>query len=404
MDTDSLPSAPVFVAFLLLFSYLSLVQHSWASGSASARNGKPPQWVGTALTWLKNACVIAAALSGLALVHSTGTVSWWPASFLALGLLIFLGATDQAVASVAQRYPRRSSAWWLPLWRLSPGPGETTSTGAGGLFGDGLQEEHPGARPLDPDEQLITEDELISLDQRDRDMLRSILRLDVATAREIMVPRLDMVTVDADATVVEVADLMIHGGHSRLPVYEETIDRILGIVHSREVMAALARPDPATTLRSLVRPAYIIPETKRLDDLLEELQDRGVHMAVVVDEYGGTEGLVTMEDVLEEIVGEIEDEFSRTREAQVVHLPDGAALVDAGMATEDVEELFATRIGTTDVDTVGGYVYQALGKIPQFGDVVTTDHLRIEVVSILGRRLRKLRIKRIDADGSDGGA
>jgi CBS domain containing-hemolysin-like protein len=318
-------------------------------------------------------------------------------------LLIFLGAADQALASVAQRYPRRSGAWWLPLWRLSPGPAETKkAAGAGGLFGDGLQEEHPGARPPDPDEQLITEDELISLDQRDRDMLRSILRLDVATAREIMVPRLDMVTVDADATVVEVADLMIHGGHSRLPVYEETIDRILGIVHSREVMAALAHPDPETTLRSLVRPPYVIPETKRLDDLLEELQDRGVHMAVVVDEYGGTEGLVTMEDVLEEIVGEIEDEFSRTREAQVVHLSDGTALVDAGMAIEDVEELFATRIGTADVDTVGGYVYQALGKIPQFGDVVTTDHLRIEVVSILGRRLRKLRIKRIDADGSDG--
>jgi CBS domain containing-hemolysin-like protein len=358
--------------------------------------------VGTALTWLKNACVIAAALSGLALVHSTGTVSWWPASFLALGLLIFLGAADQAVASVAQRYPRRSSAWWLSLWQLSPGPAETKATGAGDHFGDGLQEEHPGARPPAPDEQLITEEELISLDQRDRDMFRSILRLDVATAREIMVPRLDMVTVDADATVVEVADLMIRGGHSRLPVYEETIDRILGIVHSREVMAALARPNPETTLRSLVRPPYIIPETKRLDDLLEELQDRGVHMAVVVDEYGGTEGLVTMEDVLEEIVGEIEDEFSRTREAQVVHLSDGAVLVDAGMAIEDVEELFATRIGTADVDTVGGYVYQALGKIPQFGDVVTTDHLRIEVVSILGRRLRKLRIKRIDPDGLDG--
>ncbi len=402
MDTDSLPSAPVFVAFLLLFSFLSLVQHSWAFGSTSARIGKPRQWVGTAFAWLKNACVIAVALSGLALVQSTGTESWWPASFLALGLLIILGVADQAVAAVAQRYFRKSSAWWLPLWRISPGPAETKAAGASGPSGDGLPEEHSGARPPDTDEQLITEDELISLDQRDRDMLRSILRLDVATAREIMVPRLDMVTVDADATVVEVADLMIHGGHSRLPVYEETIDRILGIVHSQEVMAVLAHPNPETTLRSLVRPPYIIPETKRLDELLEELQDRGVHMAVVVDEYGGTEGLVTMEDVLEEIVGEIEDEFSRTREAQVVHLPDGTALVDAGMAIEDVEELFATRIGTADVDTVGGYVFQTLGKIPQFGDVVITDHLRIEVVSILGRRLRKLRIKRIDADGPGG--
>ena len=144
-----------------------------------------------------------------------------------------------------------------------------------------------------------------------------------------------------------------------------------------------------------------IPETKRIDDLLEELQDKGVQMAVVVDEYGGTEGLVTMEDVLEEIVGEIEDEFSRTREARVIRLPDGAVQVDAGVTTENVEEMFGTHIDSTDVDTLGGYVYHSLGKIPQLGDVVVTDHLRIEVVSILGRRLRKLRIQRIDNNESD---
>ena len=124
-------------------------------------------------------------------------------------------------------------------------------------------------------------------------------------------------------------------------------------------------------------------------------------MAIVVDEYGGTDGLVTMEDVLEEIVGEIEDEFSRTRESLVVRLPDGAALVDAGITTENVEQMFGARIDATDVDTVGGFVYQSLGKSPQVGDVVVTDHLRIEVISILGRRLRKLRIDRIDANGSE---
>ena len=124
-------------------------------------------------------------------------------------------------------------------------------------------------------------------------------------------------------------------------------------------------------------------------------------MAIVVDEYGGTEGIVTMEDVLEEIVGEIEDEFSRSRESLVVQLSDGAVLVDAGVPTDTVEEMFNTRIDSTEVDTVGGYVYHSLGKIPQVGDVVVTDHLRIEVVSILGRRLRRLRIKRIDDDGSD---
>ena len=155
------------------------------------------------------------------------------------------------------------------------------------------------------------------------------------------------------------------------------------------------------SIRDLIRPAFIIPETKRLDELLEELQDKGVQMAIIVDEYGGTEGLVTMEDVLEEIVGEIEDEFSRTRESLVVRLPDGGAMVDAGITTENVEQMFGAKIDTTDVDTVGGLVYHSLGKIPQVGDVVVTGHLRIEVISVLGRRLRKLRINRVDANGSE---
>ena len=149
-------------------------------------------------------------------------------------------------------------------------------------------------------------------------------------------------------------------------------------------------------MRTLVREAFIIPETKRVDDLLEELQERRTQIAIVVDEYGGTEGLVTMEDLLEEIVGEIEDEFSRSRDAQVIYQADGTVLVDAGVTTEDVEELFGVTIGTTEVDTVGGYVYHSLGRIPQQGDIVVTDRLHIEVVSMLGRRLRKLRIHRID--------
>ena len=152
-------------------------------------------------------------------------------------------------------------------------------------------------------EPAITEADLVSLDHRDREMLRSILRLDVTTAREIMVPRLDMLAVAADDSLVQVSKLMINSGHSRLPVYEDTTDNILGIIHSRDVMEAIAGGDITADIRDLVREAFIIPETKRIDDLLEELQVRCVQMALVVDEYGGTEGLVTMEDVLEEIVG-----------------------------------------------------------------------------------------------------
>ena len=402
LDTDSLPSAPVFAAFLFLFAYLSLAHHAGALSDTSPLLSKRTRWTQSIIAWLKHACVIAAALSGLALVHSTDTFGWWPASFLALGLLVFLVAVDRTAGWAVVRQSRSTDGWSKALGWLVPGALDRTPSAVGnGEGGDNGGINLPGDAFPDRVEPAITAADLVSLDQRDREMLRSILRLDVTTAREIMVPRLDMLTVEEDANLAHVSELMVQGGHNRLPVYEDTIDNILGIIHSRDVMAAMANQDPQSSLRELVRPAFIIPETKRIDDLLEELQYKGVQMAVVVDEYGGTEGLVTMEDVLEEIVGEIEDEFSRTRDAQVVRLPDGAVLVDAGLTTENVEELFGTRIDNTDVDTVGGYVYHSLGKIPQLGDVVVTDHLHIEVVSILGRRLRKLRIQLIESNGSD---
>ena len=214
-----------------------------------------------------------------------------------------------------------------------------------------------------------------------------------------MVPRLDMAAVEADAPLSIVAETLVTRGQSRLPVYEDTVDKILGIIHARDVLASLAASTDSNsedTLRTLLRDAFIIPETKRVDDLLEELQERQTQIAIVVDEYGGTEGLVTMEDVLEEIVGEIEDEFSRSRDAQVIHQPGGKVLVDAGVTTEMVEELLGVAIDTTEVDTVGGYVYHSLGVIPQDVVIVENDELHIEVVSMLGRRLRKLRIHRTD--------
>ena len=401
MDTDGLPSALVFAASLLLFGYFCLAQHSVSTPSGAFRNGMLLERAGYLLRWLKYASIIAIALSGLALSHSLGASGWWPVSLLALGLLAALVVIERATVLAALRYPARVQLICLPLFRaISVGLERGTATGGDAKVRNGGAGNSRSEEDVNRDQPVITEAELVSLDQRDREMLRSILRLDVTTAREIMVPRLDMISVDLNSSLVQVAEQIVQGGHSRIPVYEESIDHITGIVHYREVLAALATPKPNQSLRDLLIAAFFIPETKRLDDLLEEMQDKGIQMAIVVDEYGGTEGLVTMEDLLEEIVGEIEDEFSRTRESEVVRLPDGGVLVDAGVSTEDIEELFATTIDSTDVDTVGGYVYRSLGKIPGPGDVVETDHLRIEVVSILGRRLRKLRIHRIDVDAS----
>jgi len=316
---------------------------------------------------------------------------------MAVGLLAGLFLIDRASNSLIKRFPGLSRPWYRVIASNGRGVGRS-ALGADGQASNGNSDHLNGNWAAELAEPAITEEELTSLDDRDREMLRSIIRLDATTVKEVMVPRLDMDAVEADSPLQAVAETMVSRGHSRLPVYEETLDKILGIVHARDLIAALVSSKPKSSLRNMIRPAFLIPETKRIDDLLEELQERRTQIAIVVDEYGGTEGLVTMEDVLEEIVGEIEDEFSRSRDAQVMLQPDGTVLVDAGVTTEHVEEIFGTQLDSTEVDTVGGYVYHSLGRIPQTGDIVETDHLHIEVISMLGRRLRKLRIHRIDGE------
>jgi len=245
---------------------------------------------------------------------------------------------------------------------------------------------------LEFSDSILTKDEVVNLDEKDREMLRSIVRLDVSTAREIMVPRLDMVAVKITAGMDEVVELFLKSGHSRLPVYEDTIDHVTGVVHARDILGILADQNRKFLLPDFMRPAFFIPESKRLDGLLQEMQEKSLQFAIVVDEYGGTEGLVSMEDLLEEIVGELEDEFS-SNDKPVTQFSDGSAIIDAGVTTEDVEDLFKIDLNDSDVDTIGGYVYRTLGRIPTVGDVVASDELDIEVISVLGRRLRKLRVK-----------
>jgi CBS domain containing-hemolysin-like protein len=395
LDTDYLPQTIILIAFAIFFSYLSFVRLGGPAGQ-TGRDEISSAFSEPLLFWLKAACFFAVILSGVALIQSVATTNWWFISLMSIGLLAGLFCIDRLAFYLTKRRPELARPWF----------GVKSINGSLGLNGSATNGNGNGRHTsstlvLEDEEPAITDEELTSLDDRDREMLRSIIRLDVTTVREVMVPRLDMAVVEAESPLSVVAETMVSRGHSRLPVYEETIDKILGIIHARDVLASLASGASDDTLRVLVRPAFIIPETKRVDDLLEELQERRTQIAIVVDEYGGTEGLVTMEDLLEEIVGEIEDEFSRSRDAQVIHEADGMVLVDAGVTTENVEEIFGASIETTEVDTVGGYVYHSLGRIPQAGDVVKTDRLHIEVVSMLGRRLRKLRIHLIDEEATE---
>ncbi|MCL6643694.1 MAG: hemolysin family protein [Dehalococcoidia bacterium] len=231
------------------------------------------------------------------------------------------------------------------------------------------------------------------VEEQERRMIRGVIALEDKTAREIMVPRIDVAAVDITATVGEVAAVVTERGFSRVPVYRESIDDIVGIVYAKDLLRAMADGGKDRPIRELVREAYFIPESKRLDELLTEMQARRTHMAIVVDEYGGTAGIVTIEDLLEEIVGEIEDEYDVARPAVEVISP-GEVVLDASTSTDALRELFGVEVESEDFDTIGGFLIHHLGRLPAVGDEVEVDGLTLRVLSMSGRRVRRLRISR----------
>jgi CBS domain containing-hemolysin-like protein len=223
-------------------------------------------------------------------------------------------------------------------------------------------------------------------------MIKRIAGMVDRPVREIMRPRIDMVAVESDGTVDDVLGLVMGRGFSRIPLFEETADNIIGIVYAKDLLRCLAegRKPP---LREIARPPYFVPDGKHIDELLAELRENKVHMAIVVDEYGGTAGLVTIEDVLEEIVGEIQDEYDR-EEAEVQRLTDTEAILDARVSIDALNELFGLEIEGEDFDSVGGFVYHQLGRMPAPGDEVRADGVTLRVLSTLGQRIKKVRVAR----------
>lgn len=224
-------------------------------------------------------------------------------------------------------------------------------------------------------------------------MIRGIIALEDKTAREIMVPRIDMAVADVESSVGDVAAIVTERGFSRIPVYRENIDDIVGIVYAKDLLRALGNGGKDRPLTDLLREPFFIPESKRLDELLTEMQARRVHMAIVVDEYGGTAGLVTIEDLLEEIVGEIEDEYDVARPSMEV-ISEDEVVLDAGTSTDVLKDLFGYEVESEDFDTVGGFLIHQLGRLPAVGDEVEADGLTLRVLSMAGRRVRRLRVAR----------
>ena len=256
-----------------------------------------------------------------------------------------------------------------------------------------------------PQPGVVTEDQIRALietgqaqgvlERKEQEMISSIFEMGDKTVDDVMVPRTDIVGLDVTTTAQELLDRITTVGHSRIPVYEGSADNIIGILYVKDVFRRIARGDRQLELRQFLRPAVFVPETKKVDELLREMQKGKVHIAIVVDEYGGTAGLVTIEDLVEEIVGEIRDEYDVEHEL-VLPVSENEALMDARIPFEDVRETFGLEVRPTEAyETLGGFVTAQLGRFPRQGESFEAAGARFVVETIDGKRIRRVRVTRL---------
>jgi CBS domain containing-hemolysin-like protein len=330
----------------------------------------------------------AVALAVLATAHVGGDAGTTALS-AALAVLLALG-----VQSLARLYAQRN------LERL-----------AKPLLGDAVaflplveaRDESPESESREETvEQMVDASEKAGLIESDeREMIAGILHLDRTLTREIMVPRIDVIAVEIETPLRDALQVVIAGAHSRVPVYKESIDHIVGLLYAKDLLKTLRDCPTDLPLRALLRPAHFVPESKRLDELLEELQRTKVHMVIVVDEYGGTAGIVTIEDVLEEIVGEIQDEYDTGEEPLSERIGENEWIFNAQIALDEVNKTLALDLAN-ESDTLGGLVYQHLEKMPKVGDQVRVGNTAITVLHVIGRRIKKIRVvKLVESESND---
>jgi CBS domain containing-hemolysin-like protein len=370
-----------------------LLENGRRGAAALSRVVEEPGPTLSVATFLRVLSESGAAVA-VTLVATGLTPVWWHAGLAAAGVmtaLLFalvgvgprtLGRQHAAsVGLVAAPVIAALARVLGPLARLLVIVGNMLTPGPG--YRDGPFASEAELRDL---VDIAEESELIEPDERE--MIHSVFELGDTIAREVMVPRTDLVSVDAGTTLHRAMSLFLRSGFSRVPVIGEGLDDVLGIVYVKDVARRLhVHPESARSqvVDEVMRPAHFVPDSKPVDDLLREMQRTSAHVAVVVDEYGGTAGLVTLEDIVEEVVGEISDEFD-AEEPDVEPLEDGVYRVPARMHIEDVGDLFGLDVEDEDVDTVGGLLAKSLGRVPIAGARGTFDGLELMADRFEGRR------------------
>lgn len=241
-----------------------------------------------------------------------------------------------------------------------------------------------------------SEQEEGGLERGERQMIYSIFQFGDTLAREIMVPRMDILAFEVSTSLTQAAKKFTQSGLSRVPVYESEIDNIIGLLYAKDLLQVMQNDRKRTSMRELMRPTSFVPDTKKVDALLTEMQTRRIHMAIVVDEYGGVAGLVTLEDIIEEIVGEIQDEYDSSEEELVQQ--DGDEYIFLGrIDLDEFNQIMDSQVPKGESDTLAGFMYDHFGRIPHDGESIRTDGLLITIEQVIGRRIRRVRAQKLSS-------
>lgn len=259
---------------------------------------------------------------------------------------------------------------------------------------------------------LVTEDDLMTLvdagqqegvfEKGERKMIYSIFKLGDTLAREIMVPRIDILALEVNTPLTAAVDALLQSGFSRVPVFRESVDNILGLLYAKDLLQVWREGNQLDSLKDLLRPAYFIPEAKKVDELLAEIQAQRIHMAIVVDEYGGVAGLVTLEDIVEEIVGEILDEYDQAEEMLYQVINESEYIFQGLIDLDDFNEIMNSQLPKEEADTLGGFIYSRIGRVPSGGESVQVDDIKLTVEQVTGRRIRKVKAQRLTPTPQNG--
>ncbi len=353
--------------------------------------------------------VLATAAVSLLVISLRGGGWWWVAALILTGFALLL--TQVWGRAVAVQHPMAVASHvagpmrWI-IWLISPFSWALLKLAhaLGITKGDKESERsifisEDGLRLL-----LNLGDEEHFLEEDERELIDSIFRFSETTVAEVMVPRVDVVALPKETPLMKALDVIVEAGHSRIPVYEETIDKIVGVLYAKDLLACFRDGNTDITVESIMRPPFFVPETMMVDELLPILRQKRTHLAVVVDEYGGTAGIVTIEDLLEEIVGEIQDEYD-SEPPMIQPQEDGSYIVNGRMDVDDLNRELNVHLPTDDesYSTLAGVIYAQLQRVPHPGDSFDLDGVHIEVLKVNDNRIEEvlLTLRRRDEEARE---